>query len=153
MMRQQTVVKPRRIGRGGAVRWVVLGAAALFGVLLLAGCNVATAQDPSADELAQQRQENSDLQKQIEELEDEQDERNEADLQRQIDELEEQQDKAGAGHVGSQGSRQQAGCTRRWPQRGRRRKGRRRVLRQLRRWRLGRHLRAVVVQLHVLLHA
>jgi hypothetical protein len=86
-------VKPRRIGRGGAVRWVVLGAAALFGVLLLAGCNVATAQDPSADELAQQRQENSDLQKQIGELEDEQDEQNEADLQRQIDELEEQQDK------------------------------------------------------------
>jgi hypothetical protein len=86
-------VKPRRIGRGGAVRWVVLGAAALFGVLLLAGCNQATAQNPSADELAQQRKENSDLQKQIEELEDEQDERNEADLQRQIDELEEQQDK------------------------------------------------------------
>ena len=93
MMRQQTVVKPRRIGRGGAERWVILGAAALFGVLLLAGCNVATAQDPSADELAQQRQENADLQKQIEELEDEQDERNESDLQRQIDDLEEQQDK------------------------------------------------------------
>ena len=86
-------VKPRYIGRGGAVRWVVLGVAALFGVLLLAGCNMAAAQDPSADELAQQRQENSDLQKQIGELEDEQDERNEADLQRQIDELEEQQDK------------------------------------------------------------
>ena len=86
-------VKARHIGRGGAVRWVVLGAVALFGVLLLAGCNQATAQDSSADELAQQRQENSDLQKQIEELEDEQDERNEADLQRQIDELEEQQDK------------------------------------------------------------
>ncbi len=74
-------VKPTRIGRGGAVRWVVLGAAALFGVLLLAGCNQATAQDPSADELAQQRQENSDLQKQIEELEDEQDERDQDDLQ------------------------------------------------------------------------
>ena len=89
-------VKARHIGRGGAVRWVVLGAVALFGVLLLAGCNTATAQDSSADELAQQRQENSDLQKQIEELEDEQDERNEADLQRQIDELEAAGQAAGA---------------------------------------------------------
>ena len=78
-------VKARRVGRGGAVRWVVLGAAALFGVLLLAGCSQAPAQDPSADELAQQRQENSDLQKQIEELEDEQDERDKADVQRQIE--------------------------------------------------------------------
>jgi cell division protein FtsB len=83
-------VKPQRIGRGGAVRWVVLGAAALFGVLLLTGCNGATAQNPSADELARQQQENADLQKQIEDLEDEQDERNQDDLQRQIDELEEQ---------------------------------------------------------------
>ena len=85
-------VKPRRIGRGGAVRWVVLGATALFGVLLLAGCNQATAQNPSADELAQQRQENSDLQKQIEDLEDEQDERDKADLQKQIEDLEDEQD-------------------------------------------------------------
>jgi chemotaxis protein histidine kinase CheA len=45
-------VKSQRIRRGDAVRWVVLGAAALFGVLLLTGCNVATAQDPSADKLA-----------------------------------------------------------------------------------------------------
>jgi cell division protein FtsB len=75
MLRQQTqtVLKPRRIGPGGAVRWVVLGAVILFGGLALAGCNQAPAQDASAEELAQQQEENADLQKQIEELEDEQD--------------------------------------------------------------------------------
>jgi cell division protein FtsB len=75
MLRQQTqtVLKPRRIGPGGAVRWIVLGAVILFGGLALAGCNQAPAQDASTEELAQQQEENADLQKQIEELEDEQD--------------------------------------------------------------------------------
>ena len=85
MLEQQTqvVVKPRRIGRRGAVRWVAVGA--------LVGCNQASAQDPSAEELAQQREQNAELQRQVEDLEDQQDEQEKADLQKQIDDLEAQQ--------------------------------------------------------------
>jgi hypothetical protein len=96
MLEQQTqvVAKPRRIGRRGAVRWVAVGVLALASVGALAGCNQsgAPAHDPSADELAQQQEQNADLQKQVEDLEDQQDEQEKADLQKQIDDLEDQQE-------------------------------------------------------------
>ena len=66
----------------------------LASVGALAGCNQsgAPAQDASAEELAQQREENAELQRQIDDLEDEQDEQEKAELQRQIDDLKKQQE-------------------------------------------------------------
>ena len=71
----QKVVKPRRIGRRGAVRWVAVGVLTLASVGALAGCNQSGApaqEDPSAEELAQQREQNAELQKQIDDLKDQQ---------------------------------------------------------------------------------
>ena len=97
MLEQQTqvVVKPRRIGRRGAVRWVTVGVLTLASVGALAGCNQSGApalEDPSAEELAQQREQNAELQRQIDDLEEQQDEQEKADLQEQIDDLNAQQE-------------------------------------------------------------
>jgi hypothetical protein len=97
MLEQQTqvVVKPRRIGRRGAVRWVAVGVLTLTSMGALAGCNQSGApaqEDPSAEELAQQREQNAELQRQIDDLEEQQDEQEKADLQKQIDDLKAQQE-------------------------------------------------------------
>jgi hypothetical protein len=51
-----------------------VGVLTLASVGALAGCNQAPAQDPSAEELAQQREQNADLQKQIDDLKAQQEE-------------------------------------------------------------------------------
>jgi hypothetical protein len=91
----QVVVKPRRIGRRGTVRWVAVGMLTLASVGALVGCNQSGApaqEDPSAEELAQQREQNAELQRQIDDLEEQQDEQEKADLQKQIDDLKDQQE-------------------------------------------------------------